>query len=74
MALVRGLAASLLGLLATVLGLVGVVLCITLVLLPLGLPVLGLSGRLFKKAAQLSAPRAVAHPLRGNKRGRGSPG
>jgi hypothetical protein len=60
---VRRLAAGLLWVLASVLGLVSVVLCVTVILLPLGIPLLLLSGRLFRVAMRLWASRAVTHPV-----------
>ena len=63
MRLLRGLLGALLWILAAVLGLVGLVLCVTVVLLPLGIPVVGLAGRLFTHAVKLMLPRLVAHPI-----------
>src|ERR1700754_1580249 len=63
MRLIRGLLGALLWILAAVLGVVGLVLCVTVVLLPLGIPVVGLAGRLFTHAVKLMLPRLVAHPI-----------
>lgn len=63
MRLLRGLAGVVLWILAALLGLVAVILCITLVLLPLGLPLLGLTRRLFTRAVRLMMPQTVAHPV-----------
>jgi len=54
---------ALLWILAAVLGLVGLVMCVTVILLPLGIPVLGLAGRLFTHAVRLMLPRSLAHPI-----------
>jgi hypothetical protein len=40
---------------------VAVVLCITVILLPVGLPLLGVSRRVFGMAVRLMLPREVAH-------------
>ena len=63
MRLLRTLPGAVLWILAAVLGLVGVVLCVTVILLPLGIPVVGLAGRLFTHAVKLMLPRLVAHPI-----------
>jgi hypothetical protein len=39
------------------------VLCITVILLPVGLPLLGVSRRVFGVAVRLMLPREVAHPV-----------
>jgi hypothetical protein len=63
MRLLRGLFGALLWILAAVLGLVGLVLSVTVILLPLGIPVMGLAGRLFTHAVKLMLPRSLAHPI-----------
>jgi hypothetical protein len=52
----------LLWIVAGVVGLLGVVLSVTVILLPLGLPLLGLSRRLFGQSMRLVLPRTVTHP------------
>jgi len=60
---VRRLGAGILWVVASLLGLVSVVLCLTIILLPLGIPLLLLTGRLFRVAMRLWAPRAASHPV-----------
>ena len=60
MRLVRGAAGAVLWILAAVLGLVALLLCVTVLLLPLGIPLLGVSRRLFTQGLRLMVPRAVA--------------
>ena len=69
MRILRGIAGAFLWILAAVLGLVAVVLCITGILLPAGLPLLGLSRRLFGMAVRLMLPREVAHPVERSRKG-----
>jgi hypothetical protein len=64
MRILRGTAGALLWIVAAVLGLVAVVHCITLILLALGLPLLGVSRRVFGLAVRLMLPREVAHPVK----------
>ena len=64
MRILRGIAGALLWILAVVLGLVALVLCITVILLPAGLPLLGVSRRLFGMAVRLMLPREMAHPVK----------
>lgn len=68
MRLIRGLAGAVLWILAALLGLISVVLCVTVILLPLGIPLLGLSRRLFSQAIRLMLPQSVAHPAKGMKK------
>ena len=63
MRLLRGLLGALLWIVAAVLGLLGLVLCVTVILLPVGIPLLGVAGRLLTRAVQLMLPRALAHPI-----------
>ena len=60
---VRRVGAGLLWVVASLLGLVSLVLCLTIILLPLGIPLLLLTGRLFRVAMRLWAPRGVSHPV-----------
>lgn len=64
MRLIRGVAGAVLWILAAVLGLVAVILCVTVLLLPVGIPLLGLSRRLFTQGVRLMLPRSVAHPVK----------
>ena len=68
MRLLRGLGAALLWLGALLTGLVGVLLCVTLILIPLGIPVIGMSRRMFQKSLKLMAPRAVTNPVKESRR------
>jgi hypothetical protein len=63
MRLLRALAGAVLWIVAGLLGLVGIVLCLTGILLPLGIPLVGVAGRLLTRAVQLMLPRSLAHPL-----------
>lgn len=63
MRVLQVLGGAVLYLLAAVVGLVGVVLSVTVVLLPLGIPLLILSGMLFRRAIALMLPRRVSHPV-----------
>jgi hypothetical protein len=63
MRLLRALAGAVLWIVAALLGLVGVVLCLTGILLPLGIPLVGVAGRLLTRAIQLMLPRSLAHPF-----------
>ena len=56
MRILRGMAGALLWIVAAVL-------CITVILLPVGLPLLGVSRRVFGMAVRLMLPREVAHPV-----------
>src|SRR4051812_30101654 len=62
MKFLRALSGGLLWLGACLLGLVGAILCVTIILLPIGLPLLGLSRRLFTRAVGLMLPRPLVHP------------
>ena len=64
MRFLRGLAGALLWILAALIGLVGALLCVTMLLLPLGIPLLGVSRRMFTQSVRLMLPRAVAHPVK----------
>jgi hypothetical protein len=63
MRLLRGLLGAVLWILAALLGLVGIVLCVTVILLPLGIPLLGVAGRLLTLSVRLMLPRSLAHPV-----------
>jgi hypothetical protein len=63
MRLLRGLLAVLVWLVALVLLLVSVLLCATLLLLPLGIPLLGVTRRLFGLGVRLATSRKVTHPV-----------
>jgi len=69
MRILRGIAGALLWILAVVVGLVAVVLCITVILLPAGLPLLGVSRRVFGMAVRLMLPREIAHPVKQSRKG-----
>ena len=64
MRLLRGLLGAVLWIVAALLGLLGLVLCVTVILLPVGIPLLGIAGRLLTRAVQLMLPRALAHPVK----------
>lgn len=68
MRLLRGICGALLWIAAGLIGLVGVVLCLTAILLPLGVPLLGLSGRLLTRAVRLMLPPTLAHPVKEHRR------
>jgi hypothetical protein len=63
MGLLRGLLGAVLWILAALLGLVGVLLCVMVILLPVGIPIVGIAGRLFTRSVQLMLPRLLAHPV-----------
>jgi hypothetical protein len=63
MRLLRGLLGAVVWIVAALLGLLGLVLCVTVILLPVGIPLLGIAGRLLTRAVQLMLPRALAHPI-----------
>jgi hypothetical protein len=69
MRILRGIAGAFLWILAVVLGLVAVVLCITVILLPAGLPLLGVSRRVFGMAVRLMLPLEMAHPVKQSRKG-----
>jgi hypothetical protein len=61
--LARGLLGALLWIVASVVGLLGVVCCVTIILLPVGLLLLRVAGRSYRRAVALMLPRAVSHPV-----------
>ena len=63
MRLLRGTIGAVLWIVAALIGLVGLVLCVTVILLPVGIPLLGIAGKLLTRAVRLMLPRAMAHPV-----------